>query len=240
MKHRLLFITLVASLTLPVFADDPPAQTEAEAPFFSPAVEAALAAYGGTEKPVLPEDGRKHIDRELSTVPGRMFMPRKIEIRKDACRLDLCNAFGDKLMSFPVCTSRNRGQKKTRDDCKTSEGTFNLYGAYISTDWTYKDTNQKCYGPFFLALNTPFYTGIGIHGTNAPGSIPGRRSHGCIRVHNENIVKLKGMVTKDILVTIFPDKVSPEPADAPEGPKPAAVKPAPKHEAEAEAETDSI
>jgi L,D-transpeptidase catalytic domain len=53
------------------------------------------------------------------------------------------------------------------------------------------------YGPW--AFGTAAYSGlsewpgggvIGIHGTNAPSLIPGRPSHGCIRVPNWNIVKL--------------------------------------------------
>ena len=31
---------------------------------------------------------------------------------------------------------------------------------------------------------------VGIHGTNEPGLIPGRPSHGCIRVRNRDIVRL--------------------------------------------------
>jgi lipoprotein-anchoring transpeptidase ErfK/SrfK len=31
---------------------------------------------------------------------------------------------------------------------------------------------------------------VGIHGTNEPGLIPGRSSHGCVRVPNQAIVKL--------------------------------------------------
>jgi hypothetical protein len=53
------------------------------------------------------------------------------------------------------------------------------------------------YGPW--AFGTAAYSGlsewpgggvIGIHGTNQPGLIPGRPSHGCIRVPNWNIEKL--------------------------------------------------
>ena len=32
---------------------------------------------------------------------------------------------------------------------------------------------------------------VGVHGTNEPGLIPGRISHGCVRVPNRNIKKLK-------------------------------------------------
>jgi lipoprotein-anchoring transpeptidase ErfK/SrfK len=31
---------------------------------------------------------------------------------------------------------------------------------------------------------------IGIHGTDRPGLIPGRPSHGCVRVRNESITEL--------------------------------------------------
>jgi hypothetical protein len=53
------------------------------------------------------------------------------------------------------------------------------------------------YGPW--AFGTSAYSGlsdwpgggvVGIHGTNQPGLIPGRPSHGCIRVRNPAIVRL--------------------------------------------------
>ena len=31
---------------------------------------------------------------------------------------------------------------------------------------------------------------IGIHGTNQPGLLPGRVSHGCIRLRNRDILRL--------------------------------------------------
>ena len=56
---------------------------------------------------------------------------------------------------------------------------------------------NSAYGP--LAFGTSAYSRlsdwpgggvIGIHGTNAPGLIPGRPSHGCIRVRNDKILAL--------------------------------------------------
>ncbi|MEA2387113.1 MAG: hypothetical protein QOJ22_1287, partial [Thermoleophilaceae bacterium] len=53
------------------------------------------------------------------------------------------------------------------------------------------------YGP--LAFGTAAYASIsdwprggvvGIHGTNEPGLIPGRPSHGCIRMRNDDILRL--------------------------------------------------
>ena len=54
------------------------------------------------------------------------------------------------------------------------------------------------YGPF--AVGTAAYSShltdwpnggvVGLHGTNEPGLIPGRPSHGCIRLHNSDIARL--------------------------------------------------
>ena len=54
------------------------------------------------------------------------------------------------------------------------------------------------YGPF--AIGTAAYSAhltdwpnggvVGLHGTNEPGLVPGRPSHGCIRLHNSDISRL--------------------------------------------------
>ena len=43
---------------------------------------------------------------------------------------------------------------------------------------------------------------IGIHGTNAPGLIPGRVSHGCVRMRNEDIVALSRLLPVGTPLTI--------------------------------------
>jgi L,D-transpeptidase catalytic domain len=58
------------------------------------------------------------------------------------------------------------------------------------------------YGPyaFGLSARSPVLTDwpgggyIGIHGTNAPGLIPGRISHGCIRLRNGDITRLNSLM----------------------------------------------
>ncbi len=173
---------------------------------FPPRLEELISRYGTTMEPQLPEpEMLDSLDDRISVVPGKMPLRNDIIINKRKTRLYVVNVFGDTVAHFPVCASRNRGQKKGKDDCRTPEGTFSVIGIYNSTDWKYKGTGAKCYGPWFISLRTPGFLGIGIHGTNAPGSIPGRSSHGCIRLHNDNIVKLKGMVSKDSRVTILPD-----------------------------------
>lgn len=209
---RALFILATAVSALAAFSDTSP---ESEPASFKPELTGLLARYEGTLPPALPDhENRSRIKRETSSVPGRMHVPRAITVDKERCRIYLFNAFGDTLMRAPVCSSRNKGQKQGKDDWRTPEGTFKMYGVYNSTDWTYEDTDDKCYGPFFLSLKTQRYWGIGIHGTNSPSSVPGRRSHGCMRLHNEDIVRLKKLVNKDLLVTVLPDHVAPKADEA--------------------------
>lgn len=43
---------------------------------------------------------------------------------------------------------------------------------------------------------------VGIHGTNEPGILPGRVSHGCVRVRNETILRIYNTVSVGTPVTI--------------------------------------
>ncbi len=44
--------------------------------------------------------------------------------------------------------------------------------------------------------------GLGMHGTNAPASVPGFRSHGCVRLKNEDIDELASTVAPGAAVTV--------------------------------------
>jgi hypothetical protein len=77
----------------------------------------------------------------------------------------------------------------------TPRGTY-----WIRERWRFKPASGA-YGPF--AFGTSVYSVltdwplggiIGIHGTNAPGLLPGRVSHGCIRVPNDKILKLSRLM----------------------------------------------
>jgi lipoprotein-anchoring transpeptidase ErfK/SrfK len=61
--------------------------------------------------------------------------------------------------------------------------------------------NNPAYGPW--AFGTSDYSVlsdwpgggiVGIHGTDMPSLVPGDPSHGCIRMHNSDVVKLSGLV----------------------------------------------
>lgn len=177
---------------------------------FVPELYDAVSAYKETlpvKLPALDKAVYADLDDEYAYPPGYMPYPLDVVINKDKRRLSLVTRHGDVVARFPVCSSRNRGQKRKKDDCKTPEGTFEIIGIYNSTDWTYKDTGQKAYGPFFLHLYTAPFFGIGIHGTNAPFSVPGRSSHGCVRMHNETITRVHKMLNKDSRVTIQSDTI---------------------------------
>jgi L,D-transpeptidase catalytic domain len=72
------------------------------------------------------------------------------------------------------------------------------------------DFNDPFYGPVAFgtsarsAVLTDWPGGgfVGIHGTNAPGLIPGRISHGCIRMRNEDILRLARLMLVGTPLTI--------------------------------------
>ena len=70
--------------------------------------------------------------------------------------------------------------------------------------------NEPFYGPLAFGTNArsavltdwPGGGYIGIHGTNAPELLPGRVSHGCIRMRNEDIVRLGQLMPVGTPLTI--------------------------------------
>ncbi|WP_027090931.1 L,D-transpeptidase [Cohnella thermotolerans] len=57
------------------------------------------------------------------------------------------------------------------------------------------------FGAFWMGLSKPHY---GIHGTNDPSSIGKIVSHGCVRMHNRDVVALAALVPIGTRVTIRP------------------------------------
>lgn len=103
--------------------------------------------------------------------------------------------------SYPACVAINRGQKEKSGDNKTPESypgePFRITQIQDASSW-YHDFGDgrgsiPAYGNWFLRLETPGFSGIGIHGsTNNRESIKvGRGSEGCIRLLDEDIIHLK-------------------------------------------------
>lgn len=146
-----------------------------------------------------PADQLKALTEEVlpdSTEPDRSFKydGAYIYVSKPQMRLYVVNANDSVIYSCGIACGLRRGPKQEKDDYKTPEGHFEIAGMFNSTDWIHKRKDGRevkgCYGPYFLRLRTGRFTGIGIHGTNAPGSIGRRASEGCIRVNSTNIVVL--------------------------------------------------
>lgn len=56
-------------------------------------------------------------------------------------------------------------------------------------------------GKVFIRVGEP-RLGLGMHGTNAPGSVPGFRSHGCVRLKNEDALELASTIQVGATVTM--------------------------------------
>ena len=60
------------------------------------------------------------------------------------------------------------------------------------------------YGPFFIRLDVPGHSGIGIHGTHKPESIGTRDTEGCIRLNNDDLLELVKQIHIGMVVFITP------------------------------------
>ena len=139
--------------------------------------------------------------------------PRFLVADKSKMRVFVFDSCGVELASFGMACGKGAGNKHTKGDSRTPEGFFRVEGVYNSTEWLFTDDNgvtspvKGQFGPKFIRIKTsPRRWPIGIHGTCAPWSIGGRRSHGCMRLTNENILKLVEMVDSGMPVIIIPSK----------------------------------
>ncbi|MDE6272731.1 MAG: L,D-transpeptidase family protein [Muribaculaceae bacterium] len=131
-------------------------------------------------------------------------------VDKNTMKLYRYDKYGVLQESVGIACSKFYGTKHKKADNRTPEGYFTIKGIFNSTDWLY--TNDAGYtspakgqfGPRFMRLDTPVSQQIGIHGTAAPGSIGGRRSHGCIRMTNENIMRIHKLCESGMPVIVSP------------------------------------
>jgi lipoprotein-anchoring transpeptidase ErfK/SrfK len=106
---------------------------------------------------------------------------------------------GRAVKTYQIAVGRNTGDKVRVGDMRTPEGEFAIVQIQSSSSWTHdfgdgKGQIKGAYGPYFIRLGTPGWTGIGIHGTHAPSSIGTNVTEGCIRLNNKDLLELRGMV----------------------------------------------
>lgn len=133
-----------------------------------------------------------------------------IIVDKGKMKVELYDKFGRLKKSYRCACGKNYGNKRSKGDCRTPEGFFRAGSVKNSEDWHYTDENGRRsekpgqYGPRFIRILTPGFSSTGIHGTDAPWSIGGRRSHGCVRIKNENILELAKFVAKGMPIIVLP------------------------------------
>ncbi len=104
------------------------------------------------------------------------------------------------LATYPVCMGKNLGQKQGKGDMRTPESPadkpFSITRIQDASTWQHDFGDGRgsilAYGHWFLRLDTPGHSGIGIHGsTNNENTVPGRASEGCVRLLDKDIIQLK-------------------------------------------------
>ncbi len=116
------------------------------------------------------------------------------------------------LKTYKIAYGRNPdgADKQKKGDLRTPEGHFYVQEIVKSDKWLH--LGKFAYGPWFLRLKTPRWSGIAIHGTDEPELIGTKASEGCIRLYPEEITELKTIVEDQvkkgrdkIFVDIFAD-----------------------------------
>jgi hypothetical protein len=154
-------------------------------------------AQGGVEwvhirLPILPNNMTGWVPR--SALGGYQFVTTHLVIDLRRLRATLSRD-GRPVFSAPVGVGRPQWP--------TPRGEF-----YVRDKLT--DYASPFYGPVAFgtsarsAVLTDWPDGgfVGIHGTNAPGLIPGRVSHGCIRMRNRDILHLAQLMPVGTPLTI--------------------------------------
>ena len=134
----------------------------------------------------------------------------RIIVDKPTLQLHVLNETGDTLFTAPVCCGKNLGHKLKGGDMRTPEGSFSITQVQDSRHWKHDfgdgaGMRDGAYGPWFIRLKTPPFTGIGIHGTCFPERQGTRDSEGCVRLHNNDMEQLVELVQPGDQCTILPD-----------------------------------
>jgi lipoprotein-anchoring transpeptidase ErfK/SrfK len=126
-----------------------------------------------------------------------------VVVRKSAFVLELTRPDGT-TVRFPVAIGSNPdgADKRAEGDCRTPEGEFEVSSVEDSSDWEHD--GRRSYGPHFIRLSCPPWTGIGIHGTDEPDTVGTRATLGCVRLRNDDLEVVVGAVAPGTRVRILP------------------------------------
>ena len=170
---------------------------------------AGVACSGNTgeqqaKEATIATDTVTPVAKQLPPLPDKPTGTAFIVISKKNLTLNVYDRGNDGdtvlVAQFPCCMGKNKGNKVKRGDMRTPESPagkpFKITMIQDASTWKhdFKDGrgNIKAYGHWFLRLETPGHSGIGIHGsTNNENTVPGRASEGCIRLLDKDIITLK-------------------------------------------------
>ena len=139
----------------------------------------------------------------------RLHKASLIVINKQDMTLKVYGIYGNLVADFPVGVGKAYGNKVEKGDNRTPEGVFHVSEIQEASNWKHDFGDGKgeipgAYGPWFIRLYTEPHKGIGIHGTHLPESIGTRCTEGCIRINNDDLLKLKEKVKTGLTVKIIP------------------------------------
>ena len=192
MKSLFPFILLFIFLTFSACGQKTPSAVDGASDNNDSLLSQQMADAGPNEDEIasLTDTARQETPKALD----EKYQGLHIYVSKTTMHLYVLDRNDSVLFSCGIACGARRGNKTRKGDYKTPEGDFSISGLFNSTDWIHRTRDGRsvkgCYGPHFLRLATGRLGGIGIHGTNAPGSIGKRASEGCIRVNSANIVIL--------------------------------------------------
>ncbi|MCH3914716.1 MAG: L,D-transpeptidase [Acidaminococcaceae bacterium] len=169
----------------------------------SPIEEKDTTAYKAEEEKKAAKEKEKALVVSQGPQKGKVY---SIVIDKSNYTLTLMQD-GEPLKSYKVAIGINKGQKQAVGDLRTPDGNFTVDEICEASYWTHNFGDGKgeikgAYGPWFISLNTPGWSGIGIHGTHDPASIGTRASEGCVRMHNNELRELVKFVKDGTKVKI--------------------------------------
>jgi lipoprotein-anchoring transpeptidase ErfK/SrfK len=128
--------------------------------------------------------------------------PPYVVVRKSQFVLELVTRTGTARFPVAIGSNPDGADKRAEGDCRTPEGEFEVASVEDSSAWEHG--GKPAYGPFFVRLSCPPWTGIGIHGTDEPESVGTRSTLGCVRLRNEDLLAVVRAVTRGTRVAILP------------------------------------
>ena len=160
---------------------------------------------------LLPYIGFIALNKWYSNKAEEIKYARFIIVDKANMTLSMYDYRGEEQMNIPMACGKVYGDKQKRGDMRTPEGVFHVVSIEDASEWAHDfgDGNgpvEGAYGPLFIRLECPGHKGIGIHGTHLPESLGTRASEGCIRLDNNDLLRLAEQVHTGMVVAILPSE----------------------------------